>query len=172
MVRRAAAQRPRDAEPAEAALWRALQDVKDPEIPALSVVELGIVRAVHVHEGGARVDLSPTFAGCPAYTAMADAVRERLAALGLEPVEVRRALSPAWSTDDITDEGRRKLRAFGIAPPGVHGGLLEIELEAPVPCPRCGGLDTALRNSFGSTLCREIRTCRACQETFERFKPL
>ncbi len=154
------------------AAWAALQDVKDPEIPVVSVVELGMVRAVEVTGGHVRIDITPTFAGCPAFHAIREAVSARMRALGATEVEVRRRLAPAWSSDDMSDAARTKLRAFGIAPPRAHGGLVLPELEAPVACPRCSSFDTELRGAFGSALCREIYTCRSCQETFERFKPL
>lgn len=156
----------------DAAVWGALQAVKDPELPAVSLVELGVARAVVVDGSSVRVDLTPTFAGCPAFEVMRAEVEQRVRALGATAVEVRRVLAPAWSSDDVTPEGRRKLHAFGLALPRRHGGLLEIALEAPARCPRCASFDTELRNAFGSTLCREIHTCRACHETFERFKPL
>ncbi|MEJ2665753.1 MAG: phenylacetate-CoA oxygenase subunit PaaJ [Deinococcales bacterium] len=153
-------------------VWAALEDVKDPEVPVLSVVELGMVRDVAVAAEGVRVDITPTFAGCPAFVAIAEAVRERVSRLGAAAVEVRRVLSPAWSSDAITAAGRAKLHDFGLAPPAVHGGALLPALEAPVPCPHCGSLDTQLRSAFGSALCREFYTCRSCQEAFERFKPV
>jgi ring-1,2-phenylacetyl-CoA epoxidase subunit PaaD len=153
-------------------IWRALEDVMDPEIPVLSLVDLGIVRAVEVEDTAVQVDLTPTFSGCPAFEVMRRDVAARVLALGASEVEVRRVLSPAWSTDEMSEGGREKLLRFGLAPPAPHGGLLELALEAPVPCPRCGSFDTVLHNAFGSALCREIHGCRACGETFERFKPL
>lgn len=163
---------PRPVALARDAIWRALEDVKDPEIPVLSLVDLGIVRAIEVADTAVRVDLTPTFSGCPAFEVMRREVAARVFALGATQVEVRRVLSPAWSTDEMSEEAREKLRRFGLAPPTRHGGLLEPALEAPVPCPRCGSFDTTMHNTFGSTLCREIHGCRACGETFERFKPL
>lgn len=156
----------------EADVWDALQAVKDPELPAISLVELGVVRAVAVDGTAVTIALTPTFAGCPAFHTMRSDVERCVLALGATAVEVRRVLAPAWSSDDITPAGRRKLHDFGLAPPVQHGGLLAIALEAPARCPRCGSFDTLLRNAFGSTLCREIHTCRRCEETFERFKPL
>jgi len=163
----------RDAAALAAAAWVALRGVKDPELPAVDVVELGIVRDVRA-EGGAgpvEVTITPTFSACPALHVIEAEVRQAVATLGVE-ARVVTSLSPPWSSDDMSDAAREKLRAFGIAPPQRHGGLIEIALDAPVRCPRCGHPDTRLRNAFGSTLCREIRTCRACGETFERFKPL
>lgn len=158
-----------------AAAWEALATVKDPEIPVIDVVELGVVRAVEagVADGATylEVTITPTFSACPALHEIEKNVGEAIAGLGVEP-RVTTRLSPPWTTDDMTDAARDKLREFGIAPPGRHGGLLEIALDAPVRCPRCDHPDTRLRNAFGSTLCREIRTCAACHETFERFKPL
>ncbi len=163
---------PRPVALAREAIWRALEDVMDPEIPVLSLVDLGIVRAVEVEDTAVRVDLTPTFSGCPAFEVMRREVAARVLALGASEVEVRRVLSPAWSTDEMSEGAREKLLRFGLAPPAPHGGLLELALEGPVPCPRCGSFDTVLHNAFGSALCREIHGCRACGETFERFKPL
>ncbi len=161
-------------DPLADAIWRALEGVADPEIPVLNVVEMGLVRRVEVapHGGDVTVTITPTFSGCPALRVIEEEVAAATKSAGARSVEVRTTLAPPWSTDDMTDEARRKLEAFGIAPPAQHGGLLQIALDAPVRCPHCGHPDTRVRNTFGSTLCREIRTCAACQETFERFKPL
>lgn len=155
----------------EAAVWRALRTVPDPEIPVVDIVELGIVRSVIVDDAGVAVTLTPTFAACPALRVIQDDVAAAVAALG-EEVRVTTSLHPPWSSDDMSDEAREKLRRFGIAPSDRHGGLIQIALDAPVRCPRCEHPDTTVRNAFGSTLCREIRTCRSCGETFERFKPI
>src|SRR5690606_19575009 len=166
----------RDGSALVAAAWEALRGVADPELPAVNVVELGVVRSVRAVEGASggtalEVVITPTFSACPALHVIEASVADAVSALGVA-VRVVTALSPPWTSDDMTDAAREKLRAFGIAPPARHGGLVEIALEAPVRCPRCDHPDTRLRNAFGSTLCREIRTCRACGETFERFKPL
>ncbi len=158
----------------ELAVWEALKGVKDPEIPVIDVVELGVVRSVTIDdlpEPHVSVTITPTFSACPALHEIERSVKDAVLALGVD-VSVHTTLAPPWTTDDMTDEAREKLRRFGIAPPGKHGGLIEIALDAPVRCPRCDHPDTRLRNAFGSTLCREIRTCAACDETFERFKPL
>lgn len=165
------------AAPDEAAVWRALEGVSDPEIPVLNLVEMGIVRAVEVAaDGSVRVDLTPTFSGCPALGVMraeAAAAVEALGAPGEElRVEVRVVHAPPWSSDDLHDSAREKLRAFGLAPPAPHGGLIELLLDAPRACPRCNTLDTEARNHFGPTLCREIHWCNRCGEPFEAFKPL
>src|SRR5690606_27440960 len=145
---------------------------------------MGIVRDVTVEAAGpgpgrgrVTVTLTPTFSACPAIHEIERSVREAAADATQRAghdatVEVVTRLSPAWSSDDLTDAARAKLERFGIAPAPPHGGLVELALDAPVRCPRCGHPDTRVRNAFGSTLCREIRSCRACAETFERFKPL
>ncbi len=177
-------QPPVHSDPVLERVWEALTTVYDPEIPVLNIVEMGLVREVaHIgatadtpdssHDGGnVRVVITPTFSGCPALAVIEANVATAVRGAGVEHVEVSTRLSPPWSTDEMTDEARRKLEEFGIAPPQPHGGLLQIALDAPVRCPRCGHPDTRLRNPFGSALCREIRTCQACEETFEAFKPL
>lgn len=160
-------------------VWRALETVHDPEIPVLNIVEMGLVREVSLEEedqgGTVRVIITPTFSGCPALTVIEDEARTAAAGAAANhglAAEVESRLSPPWSTDEMTDGAREKLQRFGIAPPEPHGGLIQLALDAPVRCPRCSHPDTRVRNPFGSALCREIRTCMACEETFERFKPL
>lgn len=154
-------------------VWRALEGVKDPEIPVLDLVEMGIVRAVEVAPDGAvRVDLTPTFSGCPALHVMREEAAAAVRALGAPAVEVRVVLAPPWTTDWMTDAAREKLRDFGLAPPERHGGGLELLPEAPARCPRCGSHDTVMKNAFGPTLCREIHWCHPCGEPFEAFKAL
>lgn len=186
--------RPRSLDAAERTVWQALATVTDPEIPVLNIVEMGLVREVNVGSAAAsasganivsssdahaqadtgtvHVVITPTFSGCPALHVIEENVASAVRAAGFPQVEVVSRLSPPWSTDEMTEDARRKLEEFGIAPPQPHGGLLQIALDAPVRCPRCGHPDTRLRNPFGSALCREIRTCQGCHETFERFKPL
>lgn len=154
-----------------AQIWEALQTVKDPEIPVVSVVEMGIVRDVSLIDSGVQVTLTPTFAGCPALHVMQMEVAHCLAALGLENAQVVVALSPHWTSDWITPEARAKLKAFGLAPPGP-ASQINVFFQDPSACPYCGSFDTELKNSFGSTLCRAIHYCRACQQPFEQFKPL
>jgi len=154
--------------------WEALSTVLDPELPAVNIVELGLVREVTATStpGGVRVAITPTFSACPAWHVIERNAVAVLEAAGVGEVVVEKRIAPPWSSDDMTEGARAKLERFGIAPPAVHGGLIQLASEAPVRCPRCGHPDTRLRNAFGSTLCREIRTCAACHETFERFKPL
>jgi ring-1,2-phenylacetyl-CoA epoxidase subunit PaaD len=154
------------------AVLLALEDVKDPEIPALSVVELGVIRDVHVMGGAVRVDFAPTFAGCPALEVMRTAIEARLRALGAASVEVRLVLSPPWTTDSISETGRAKLKAFGLAPPPRHDGLIQILLAEDACCPYCDSANTTLKNSFGPTLCRAIYFCNTCHQPFEQFKAL
>jgi ring-1,2-phenylacetyl-CoA epoxidase subunit PaaD len=146
------------------AVRRALEAVRDPEIPVCSVVDLGLVERVTVSADAVEVTLLPTFLGCPALDVIrADVERAvRGAAPGLA-VRVRYALSPPWTTDRITPAGREALRSFGIAPPGRRGD--------PVPCPTCGARETRPDADFGPTPCRAIRTCPSCRTPFEAFKP-
>ena len=155
-------------------VWDALAEIPDPEIPVVSLVDLGVVRGVAVEDGRARVDFTPTFLGCPALEVMRDAMAERLRALGVEP-EIRVRSDGAWSTDRITAEGREKLRAAGLAPPAPRaaGAPTLVELQTAVfRCPYCGSTDTKLENVFGPTPCRSLRYCASCRQPFEQFKTL
>jgi ring-1,2-phenylacetyl-CoA epoxidase subunit PaaD len=150
----------------------ALQDVKDPEIPVVSLVEMGLIADVQIEEGVVRVKITPTFAGCPAVEVMRVESERRLRALGVEDVSVQITFDPPWSSDRISAEGRRKLKEFGLAPPRLHNGHVDlIQLEL-VNCPYCGSADTTLESAFGPTLCRAIHYCHNCQQSFEQFKPL
>jgi ring-1,2-phenylacetyl-CoA epoxidase subunit PaaD len=152
--------------------WAILGEIQDPEIPVVSLVDLGIVRDVAVDGRAITVRMTPTFAGCPALHAMRQAVADGLRAAGFEPVHVEIVFDPPWSTDQLTPAAREKLRAFGLAPPPVPAEISVMHLDEPVECPHCGSLDTELRNAFGSTPCRTIRYCRGCRSPFEGFKPL
>lgn len=158
--------------PGTGEIWRALQGVMDPEIPVVSLVELGVVRSVHAERGKALVEMTPTFSGCPALDVMQQQVRERLADLGFEEIDIAIKLNPPWTTDWLSDDVKAKLREFGLAPPRKHGGNVRLVLSEPTACPYCGSLDTELKNGFGSTLCRSIYVCHDCQQPFEAFKPL
>lgn len=153
-------------------IWQALERVKDPEIPVISIVELGLIRQVARYPDKLTVTLSPSFVGCPALDAMVRQVREELERLGEPSVEVRTVFSPPWTSNWITPEGREKLRRFGLAPPPVHAGDLDRVLEEAARCPYCDSQDTELKNSFGSTPCRSIYVCNVCLQPFEQFKPL
>lgn len=152
----------------EEAVWNALREVDDPEIPGLSVVDLGIIRGVHSDEAGIDVEVMPTFTGCPALELIKCNIAERLAPLH-ETVRVRVTFEEAWTTDRISEAGRERLRCCGFAPP-PRGNV--IELRPLVKCPYCGSLSTRMENPFGPTLCRSIHYCDACHQPFEGFKAL
>ena len=155
------------------AIWRALDEIKDPEIPVVSVVEMGIVREVEPSGEAVTVTMTPTFSGCPALQVMKDEIEAKMLDFGFKEAEVRTVLSPAWSTDWISEEAKEKLRAYGIAPPEPvkDDGLIQLEIS-PTPCPRCGSLNTTTQNTFGPTLCKSIHTCNSCREPFEAFKSI
>ena len=155
-------------------VWAALDDVPDPEIPVISLVELGVVRDVAVDGDAVRVEFTPTFLGCPALQYMKAAMEEKVRELGAEPhVEV--VADDSWSTDKITPGGREKLRAAGFAPPAPRGAEAPklVQLQAKVHrCPYCGSTETRLENIFGPTPCRSLRYCEACRQPFEQFKTI
>jgi ring-1,2-phenylacetyl-CoA epoxidase subunit PaaD len=160
----------------ETEVWEALAEVPDPEIPVVSVVDLGLVHAVELDGERLRVELLPTFVGCPALELIRRSVAERLA--GLAPrVEVEMTFAVPWTSDRITEEGRRKLHDSGFAPPaptGATGGARPLFATIPVrptaTCPFCGSTDTNLENLFGPTLCRTLFWCNRCRQPFEQFK--
>ena len=163
------ADRDSQADPSLAALWMALEAVKDPEIPVVSVRELGVLRRLEYLEDGVRATITPTWSGCPAMHAMASDIRAGLLALGVGRVEIHTRLAPAWSTDWITGSARESLRAFGIAPPAPNS--CEPLSEDPQPtCPHCGSADTRRVSEFGSTACKALWQCRECAEPFDAFK--
>lgn len=152
--------------------WDALHEVYDPEIPMLSIVDLGIVRDVRVPESGVvEADLSPTYSGCPAVSVIELDAETALRGAGFQEVRIKRALAPAWTTDWITDEGRRRLIAAGIAPPVEGGGKAALLGEEPEPvCPHCGSRETERLSEFGSTACKALWRCTSCLEPFDYFK--
>jgi ring-1,2-phenylacetyl-CoA epoxidase subunit PaaD len=169
--------RPVAVEDRAAQAWRVLASVLDPEVPALSVVDLGIVREVSAGEGGAlEIVLTPTYSGCPATEAIEADIRTALELAGLGPLVISQRLAPAWTTDWISDDGRRKLREYGIAPPGRCAGGDEGQPLRLHPrnleCPRCGSTQTERLSAFGSTACKALYRCLACREPFEHFKPI
>ena len=154
-------------------VWAALAEIPDPEIPVISLVDLGVVKGVAVDDGTVAIDFTPTFMGCPALDAMRLAMEAKVAELGARAtVNVR--LDDSWSTDDITPEGRAKLRAAGFAPPAprVAGKLELVQLQRGFRCPYCGSTQTRLDNLFGPTPCRSIRYCEDCRQPFEQFKTI
>ena len=157
-----------------AAIWEALAAVEDPEIPVISVVDLGVVRDIRVEAGRVHVEFTPTFLGCPALEVMRAQMAEKIEELGAE-ADVEVVLDDSWSTDRITPEGREKLRAAGFAPPAPREAeaLKLVQLQSAVSrCPYCGSTETKLENIFGPTPCRSIRYCTSCRQPFEQFKVL
>lgn len=151
--------------------WEAAAAVTDPEIPVLTIEDLGVLRAVRVEGGRAEAVITPTYSGCPAMNMIALEVELALRRAGFEDVAVTTVLQPAWTTDWMTEAGRRKLAAYGIAPPvGRAGGRRALFGETEVACPRCGSADTERIAEFGSTACKALYRCRACKEPFEYFK--
>jgi ring-1,2-phenylacetyl-CoA epoxidase subunit PaaD len=149
-------------DPKEERAWRLLESVMDPEIPVLSVLDLGVVRYVHAEENGLRVGITPTYSGCPATEVIRHSILEALRRDGLDDVMVETVLSPPWSSDWLSAEGRRKLAAFGICPPAAHGSR--------IACPRCGSRDAERLSEFGSTPCKAHYRCSDCLEPFDVFK--
>ena len=142
--------------------------VPDPEFPALTIADLGILRDVREADGAVTVTITPTYSGCPAMAQIAADLRRRLERAGFRDVAIRTELSPPWTTDWITPDGRRKLSEAGIAPPRARGGPVLVPLA--VPCPRCGSRDTRELSRFSGTACKALYQCRACKEPFERVK--
>ena len=154
-------------------VWEALAGIPDPEIPVISIVDLGVVKDVAVDDRTVTVDFTPTFMGCPALDAMKRAMEAAIADLGAEP-DVHVRLDDSWSTDDITAEGREKLRAAGFAPPTARPAerMELVQLQRGFRCPYCGSTSTRLENLFGPTPCRSIRYCDDCRQPFEQFKTI
>ncbi|MGH3058308.1 MAG: 1,2-phenylacetyl-CoA epoxidase subunit PaaD [Gaiellaceae bacterium] len=155
-------------------VWEALAEVPDPEIPVISLVDLGVVRDVEVDDRRVRIEFTPTFLGCPAVDVMRDRMEEAVRALGGVP-QIDVVLDDSWSTDRITPAGREKLRESGFAPPAPReaAGPTLVQLESHAfRCPYCGSTDTRLENIFGPTPCRSIRWCASCRQPFEQFKTI
>ncbi|HJU30501.1 MAG TPA: 1,2-phenylacetyl-CoA epoxidase subunit PaaD [Hyphomicrobiaceae bacterium] len=150
--------------------WHAAAAVVDPEIPVLTIAELGVLRGIEVVDGRVEVMITPTYSGCPAMNMIALEIEAALAKAGIGGARVRTVLSPAWTTDWLTEDGRRKLRAYGIAPPARAGGRCALFGVEAVTCPRCGSEDTERLSEFGSTACKALWRCRSCREPFDYFK--
>ena len=150
--------------------WRAAAAVVDPEIPVLTIADLGVLRGVEIGDNCVEVLITPTYSGCPAMNMIALEIEAALAKAGIDGARVRTVLSPAWSTDWLTEDGRRKLRAYGIAPPAVASGRRALFGVEVVPCPQCGSGDTERLSEFGSTACKALWRCRSCREPFDYFK--
>jgi ring-1,2-phenylacetyl-CoA epoxidase subunit PaaD len=159
----------------ERRVWDELAAIPDPEIPAIGLVDLGVIGAVRLGEGSVEVDLLPTFVGCPAIGVMQERIVERVGALGLGDVNVRLSFDPPWTSERISAEGRERLRRSGFSPPPIAPSVLGESLEEltvlPVAeCPYCGSRNTTLENPFGPTLCRAIYHCADCRQPFEQMK--
>lgn len=153
--------------------WEVAASVTDPEVPVLTIEDLGVLRAVEIDGDRVTVTLTPTYSGCPAIDSMRDDVILALTAAGFAEVDVRLTLTPAWTTDWMTDAGKRKLTAYGIAPPAHRAGAGgPIRVSLAVKCPRCGSLRTRELAHFGSTSCKALFQCLACLEPFDHFKVL
>ena len=151
-------------------VWDWLADVPDPEIPVVSVVDLGIVRNINIGDDTVEVEVAPTYSGCPATEVIESSILEKLVDEGLKGVSIKRVLSPPWTTDWITESGRDKLRDYGIAPPVGSASKRELLGKGAVHCPRCGTSQTTVVSEFGSTACKASYKCDECLEPFEYFK--
>lgn len=156
----------------EAEIWQWLEEVKDPEVPVLSVIDLGIVRAVTKDAAGITIVITPTYSGCPAMDVIAMDIRLKLIEKGWRNVTVKQQLSPAWTTDWMSPEGKRKLREFGIAPPNPSQQFCSSDMfaEEAVQCPRCNSFHTERISQFASTACKAMYRCLDCLEPFDYFK--
>jgi ring-1,2-phenylacetyl-CoA epoxidase subunit PaaD len=158
------------------AIWRILAEVKDPEVPVLSVVELGIVRDVKLADDRVTVVITPTYSGCPAMFIIEHDIIEALATHGIESAEIETVFSPAWTTEWMSDEAKAKLVAYGIAAPGQVAqdeGLVTLtRRSSPVSCPHCGSTNTIVKSEFGATACKSINYCNSCLQPFEQFKAI
>jgi ring-1,2-phenylacetyl-CoA epoxidase subunit PaaD len=156
----------------EAEIWRALGGVMDPEIPVVSIVELGIVRDVRVADERCTITLTPTYSGCPATRVIEDDARVAASKVAPGTVEVRTALAPAWTTDWVAPAARARLAAFGVAPPSRAGGATVVTMyPRAIRCPQCGSVRTEELSRFGSTPCKAQYRCLDCREPFDYFKP-
>lgn len=150
-----------------------LEEVKDPEIPVLSLVDLGVITNINIiSDDQINVTITPTFMGCPALDMMKDDIREVLRGHGIKEVIVDVSLKEPWNSNKITEKGKLALRNFGLAPPPQHDLIVDIEMLEHAECPNCGSTNTDLKSPFGPTLCRSIHHCFDCKETFEQFKPV
>ena len=156
----------------ETEIWSLLQEVKDPEVPVLSVIDLGIIRDVLVNGEGIHIVITPTYSGCPAMDVISMDIRLKLIEKGHRKVFIEQRLSPSWTTDWMTEDGKEKLRAFGIAPPNPKQQFCTSDMfrEEAVACPRCSSWHTSLISQFSSTACKAMYRCLDCKEAFDYFK--
>lgn len=157
----------------EKEIWLALEVVKDPEIPTLSMVDMGIITKVEVKgESSVYVEMTPTFTGCPAIKMMENMVAERLAEIGIKNIEVVTTFDKPWNSNKLTERGLMCLKKHGLAPPPKHQGEITMELLKHSVCPHCGSKNTEMKTPFGPTLCRSMHYCNECLQAFEQFKPV
>ncbi|UII23663.1 1,2-phenylacetyl-CoA epoxidase subunit PaaD [Fulvivirga ligni] len=149
-----------------------LEQVKDPEIPVLSLVDLGVITDIDIDHHRVKVTITPTFTGCPAIDYMKQDIIETLNSYGIDYVDVEVSFEKSWNSNLISEKGRKALKDFGLAPPPKHNLIFDIDILTNIECPNCGSTNTELRSPFGPTACRSIHHCYSCKETFEQFKPL
>lgn len=152
-------------------IYQHLSQVSDPEVPVLSILDLGIVRDVKIEDEAVTIVITPTYSGCPAMDVIAMNIRMNLMSHGIKKLKIDMQLSPAWTTDWMSEEGKKKLKAYGIAPPQRKSkDNINMFEEDEVPCPHCGSENTIMTSQFGSTSCKSLYKCHSCQEPFEHFK--
>ncbi|MEQ8928097.1 MAG: 1,2-phenylacetyl-CoA epoxidase subunit PaaD [Fulvivirga sp.] len=156
----------------ESQVYDWLDEVKDPEIPVLSLVDLGVITRVDIGTNSVKVNMTPTFVGCPAIDYMKQDVVDVLSKHGVKEVEVNVNFDTQWNSNMISDKGRKALKDFGLSPPPKHNLIVDIDILEHAECPNCGSIDSVMKTPFGPTACRSIHYCNSCQETFEQFKPL
>jgi ring-1,2-phenylacetyl-CoA epoxidase subunit PaaD len=154
-------------------IYQFLETVMDPEIPTISLVDLGIVTGVEFNSlGEPLVKLTPTFSGCPALKMMEDLVRDKLLEVGYQNPQVVTSFEVAWNTNMISEKGREALKKHGLAPPAKHSGYIELDVLSDIACPLCNSRNTTMQTPFGPTLCRSMHYCKNCHNAFEAFKPV
>ncbi len=154
-------------------VYQWLEEVKDPEIPTVSLLDLGVITGIEVNEDGhITVNMTPTFAGCPAMDYMKENVEQVLQEKGVASFTVEMNFDRQWSSNNITEKGRQAIKAFGLAPPPRHQLIVDIDMLKKVACPFCESTNTALKSPFGPTLCRSLHYCHNCRQAFEQFKPV
>lgn len=157
---------------ARSQIFEWLEEVKDPEIPVISLVDLGVITDIEIFENKVIVKMTPTFAGCPAMDYMQKDVVEVLKSKGINEVETHVSFETQWNSNLISEKGRVALKKFGLAPPRKHNMVIDIDILEHTPCPYCDSTDTELKTPFGSTLCRSMHYCNNCKQAFEQFKPI
>lgn len=156
----------------KAQIYTWLEEVKDPEIPVLSLVDLGVITNLELTDDGVAIEMTPTFVGCPALDMMKNEIQEVLTKYGVTNISINVSFREPWTSDKISEKGKAALKKFGLAPPPSREVFADLEVLEHAICPRCNGTDTEMKSAFGPTLCRSIHYCNTCREAFEQFKPL